>query len=102
MIRRPPRSTLFPYTTLFRSLLLHSGWGPDWMLKHNGGGHLQPGFSIWIRAVRRKNLKMPAKKRFPDRKSTPLNSVTPIYRMRASAWKKKRQRVERVELDYER
>src|SRR5256885_12343452 len=26
MIRRPPRSTLFPYTTLFRSLL----WGSDW------------------------------------------------------------------------
>src|SRR5256886_13108271 len=25
MIRRPPRSTLFPYTTLFRSGLLH-GW----------------------------------------------------------------------------
>src|SRR3712207_8951759 len=24
MIRRPPRSTLFPYTTLFRSLLQHS------------------------------------------------------------------------------
>src|SRR5256885_3668632 len=23
MIRRPPRSTLFPYTTLFRSLLVH-------------------------------------------------------------------------------
>src|SRR3712207_8156004 len=23
MIRRPPRSTLFPYTTLFRSLYLH-------------------------------------------------------------------------------
>src|SRR5436853_5847385 len=23
MIRRPPRSTLFPYTTLFRSSLLH-------------------------------------------------------------------------------
>src|SRR3712207_9358177 len=23
MIRRPPRSTLFPYTTLFRSLQLH-------------------------------------------------------------------------------
>src|SRR5438874_5357563 len=26
MIRRPPRSTLFPYTTLFRSLLLDLGW----------------------------------------------------------------------------
>src|SRR5438552_5503599 len=25
MIRRPPRSTLFPYTTLFRSILLDCG-----------------------------------------------------------------------------
>src|SRR5438046_6375747 len=24
MIRRPPRSTLFPYTTLFRSLVIHA------------------------------------------------------------------------------
>src|SRR3712207_9269611 len=30
MIRRPPRSTLFPYTTLFRSLidLAALGWAP--------------------------------------------------------------------------
>src|SRR3712207_8546920 len=27
MIRRPPRSTLFPYTTLFRSLLRRGGLG---------------------------------------------------------------------------
>src|SRR3989442_7021310 len=27
MIRRPPRSTLFPYTTLFRSAALHQGAG---------------------------------------------------------------------------
>src|SRR2546425_7466260 len=27
MIRRPPRSTLFPYTTLFRSVLLHDTIG---------------------------------------------------------------------------
>ena len=27
MIRRPPRSTLFPYTTLFRSVLLNSIFG---------------------------------------------------------------------------
>src|SRR5256886_16522747 len=34
MIRRPPRSTLFPYTTLFRSLLgyLFSGSGLGGML----------------------------------------------------------------------
>src|SRR5258708_28489014 len=28
MIRRPPRSTLFPYTTLFRSLLFLADDGP--------------------------------------------------------------------------
>src|SRR3712207_8208218 len=32
MIRRPPRSTLFPYTTLFRSLVLGGGL--------RGGGEL--------------------------------------------------------------
>src|SRR5688572_31275810 len=29
MIRRPPRSTLFPYTTLFRSLVA-DGYGHGW------------------------------------------------------------------------
>src|SRR5688572_33470513 len=37
MIRRPPRSTLFPYTTLFRSLLLDAinyyYWQRDTQLK---------------------------------------------------------------------
>src|SRR3712207_8646575 len=31
MIRRPPRSTLFPYTTLFRSQILHHS---DWHITH--------------------------------------------------------------------
>src|SRR2546430_10027033 len=32
MIRRPPRSTLFPYTTLFRSLSRRSDWVlPQWL-----------------------------------------------------------------------
>src|SRR5256885_11302489 len=45
MIRRPPRSTLFPYTTLFRSRLVHDqvaefdGSGPCSLL---GGGHAAP------------------------------------------------------------
>src|SRR2546422_9703512 len=34
MIRRPPRSTLFPYTTLFRSLL-HE------LLRHEVTGHVE-------------------------------------------------------------
>src|SRR2546425_6713167 len=31
MIRRPPRSTLFPYTTLFRSLLVRLLWDLRWL-----------------------------------------------------------------------
>src|SRR3989449_10222348 len=37
MIRRPPRSTLFPYTTLFRSLVVHdwgSALGFHWARRH--------------------------------------------------------------------
>ena len=29
MIRRPPRSTLFPYTTLFRSIVIFAGMAPE-------------------------------------------------------------------------
>src|SRR5438445_1187854 len=48
MIRRPPRSTLFPYTTLFRSyadvdndgdldLLVTANHGPATLLRNDGG-----------------------------------------------------------------
>src|SRR5947209_12622546 len=33
MKRRPPRSTLFPYTTLFRSLTIEWRGKPVWILK---------------------------------------------------------------------
>src|SRR2546422_10333786 len=36
MIRRPPRSTLFPYTTLFRSQT--AGFYPFRLVWENGGG----------------------------------------------------------------
>src|SRR5258706_6205723 len=36
MIRRPPRSTLFPYTTLFRS---RSGRDRECVLRRNGCSH---------------------------------------------------------------
>src|SRR3712207_7870458 len=32
MIRRPPRSTLFPYTTLFRSTCLQEGTQLGWLI----------------------------------------------------------------------
>src|SRR5256885_7798504 len=44
MIRRPPRSTLFPYTTLFRSPILGRGKDKDRRLRrsfHHGNCRLQ-------------------------------------------------------------
>src|SRR5256885_12371911 len=59
MIRRPPRSTLFPYTTLFRSRQL-SNWrcGPSHDYR-NGPDYAQ---------------RSPADQAVLDRKSTRLNS----------------------------
>src|SRR2546422_7499110 len=46
MIRRPPRSTLFPYTTLFRSRRIHLryclyGGAPDLGSRNHDGGQLR-------------------------------------------------------------
>src|SRR3712207_8211225 len=43
MIRRPPRSTLFPYTTLFRSFGLPSGFT---MFMASGPSELLPAMSL--------------------------------------------------------
>src|SRR3712207_9354909 len=68
MIRRPPRSTLFPYTTLFRSRALRRQSGPERcggcdLFGHGRGGH---GGHDPRRAVDRALAR--------DRKSTRLNS----------------------------
>src|SRR5260221_11022945 len=64
MIRRPPRSTLFPYTTLFRSLFDACGTGGDELLDLPGclraalrqvahlTGHHGKAFSLLARAGR--------------------------------------------------
>src|SRR2546427_6778267 len=67
MIRRPPRSTLFPYTTLFRSLDLaadRAGWGTALPAGSGRGVSLQFAFGSYLAQV--------AEVR--DRKSTRLNS----------------------------
>src|SRR5256885_11976737 len=66
MIRRPPRSTLFPYTTLFRS-----GFCSEGRLRRDSGPWLSfhwPPSCCWIR--RDSTPSSPA----IDRKSTRLNS----------------------------
>src|SRR3712207_7123786 len=42
MIRRPPRSTLFPYTTLFRSGLRRPGGGARRHARRLAGGDRRP------------------------------------------------------------
>src|SRR5258708_28739564 len=70
MIRRPPRSTLFPYTTLFRSVLLlmlqHMMTSFFWLLSSLGGIA------------------------FSDRKSTRLNSSHQIISYAVFCLKKKK------------
>src|SRR3712207_8482845 len=43
MIRRPPRSTLFPYTTLFRSADLPAEGGPPQAQARERAAHLRGG-----------------------------------------------------------
>src|SRR2546427_2073167 len=98
MIRRPPRSTLFPYTTLFRSdvlqllgraarqaglVLLVGGFGRERVGLHGLAGQLrvgadqvehtpelQPQSNLGCPPLLEKNNMIRA-----DRKSTPLNST---------------------------
>src|SRR3712207_7236933 len=91
MIRRPPRSTLFPYTTLFRSprhlthryealeparRLVFGLWAP-----HNAGrGGFSPLHLLGRTVLLRGRFGFPLGRRrslpsnWPDRKSTRLNS----------------------------
>src|SRR3712207_8759810 len=72
MIRRPPRSTLFPYTTLFRSRppgLAGRGGGRGGPDRRRGARGIGAGGGPRDRPRRRDALA-----RFQDRKSTRLNS----------------------------
>src|SRR4051794_41219496 len=70
MIRRPPRSTLFPYTTLFRSAAARRR-GPS-------------------RPIRRRGCRTP-RRDGRDRKSTRLNSSHPSISYAVFCLKKKKQ-----------
>src|SRR5690349_22046327 len=78
MIPRPPRSTLFPYTTLFRSALLDEGAARESAAFRGGGnGHPRrpPGNGRMAQgAAHQPRDPVPAGARPEDRKSTRLNS----------------------------
>src|SRR2546429_1925435 len=48
MIRRPPRSTLFPYTTLFRSLIVLAAVSRIFPSDDSGPGAREAGVAIYI------------------------------------------------------
>src|SRR2546426_7045421 len=71
MIRRPPRSTLFPYTTLFRSACVREVWEPE---------------------TTARNLRLIHEVR-EDRKSTRLNSSHLVISYAVFCLKKKKKKV---------
>src|SRR5260221_2251736 len=90
MIRRPPRSTLFPYTTLFRSYrdLLHAGRCGAAAFSNAGGllvGHLakvKTQFTLILAVLGVLDLVL-------DRKSTRLNSSHTVISYAVFCLKKK-------------
>src|SRR5258708_15118033 len=84
MIRRPPRSTLFPYTTLFRSLF------QDVL---NGQSRTQENDPVAVHRFQEATsgaIDARRRGRFPDRKSTRLNSSHQIISYAVFCLKKKK------------
>src|SRR5258708_12849521 len=95
MIRRPPRSTLFPYTTLFRSSA-NGGFRPDMANAEPAGCSREPavGDQCDLAAHALPGQRRRGRKHLAhtgqgiDRKSTPLNSSHQIISYAASSLKK--------------
>src|SRR5258708_18292254 len=89
MIRRPPRSTLFPYTTLFRSGCV--GAEPALSaVKHRIAGGLR---------LPQDETGDPVLHRGQDRKSTRLNSSHQIISYAVFCLKKKKKYTEKIRLN---
>src|SRR2546426_6515202 len=90
MIRRPPRSTLFPYTTLFRSHIAAARVQIDVRLERaeRAGEFHGPGYGT-LKRQRREAAAQPVEQ---DRKSTRLNSSHLVISYAVFCLKKKKQK----------
>src|SRR2546426_9010295 len=86
MIRRPPRSTLFPYTTLFRSITLNLNVRLD---THGLAGFQLPGSPICIEGGGTLSFSTTILNA-QDRKSTRLNSSHLVISYAVFCLKKKK------------
>src|SRR2546430_11054994 len=92
MIRRPPRSTLFPYTTLFRSPRTspHHASRLGLRLRAEGSSAVRDAPQRRLDAVHARTAEL------PDRKSTRLNSSHSQISYAVFCLKKKKQYYTRV------
>src|SRR3712207_8059381 len=101
MIRRPPRSTLFPYTTLFRSVRLEENYrsSPEVLALANRLVPKLGGAPKTLRATRPPGPE-PVASAFadPDRKSTRLNSSHANISYAVFCLKKKKQTTSKRQL----
>src|SRR5258708_17981799 len=89
MIRRPPRSTLFPYTTLFRSEILEFIFLPGFSTVEKVSDLSRSTVPfIFLKLVRTTSIPTPRPER--DRKSTRLNSSHQIISYAVFCLKKKK------------
>src|SRR5438477_5845959 len=93
MIRRPPRSTLFPYTTLFRSLRAQGDQGHARL----AAADHQSGRRRGLPSPRRPAA-APARRGGRDRKSTRLNSSHMSISYAVFCLKKKKKKIIRAQL----
>src|SRR2546430_6889038 len=94
MIRRPPRSTLFPYTTLFRSVGIVRMLSPEQLERKVGAvfgrrwGQLQDQLAILYGGIDSQEV---TERADADRKSTRLNSSHSQISYAVFCLKKKRE-----------
>src|SRR5258708_14890146 len=95
MIRRPPRSTLFPYTTLFRSIDAGLVVADDAQVAQRVAEMLFLAVALRHRLVERRTLgfRQPV-----DRKSTRLNSSHQIISYAVFCLKKKKQNTKNMQI----
>src|SRR5688572_30943782 len=93
MIRRPPRSTLFPYTTLFRS--------PPGRGRHRGSGRADQGEErSGVDSHRRRTVSLQdSGATRGDRKSTRLNSSHSQISYAVFCLKKKKKKTKEKKID---
>src|SRR5256885_10327972 len=99
MIRRPPRSTLFPYTTLFRSLTIRGSPARRIHVRATDAARRLPRLTVQPAGVvckRRDAVRLALQ----DRKSTRLNSSHLVISYAVFCLKKKKSTTAHSQLDH--